>query len=75
MASNNRGQQRHLIRYDMAKLKNIAVKKVYQDRIQTWCQNHDMTTCEANITDLAKEILKEERSEDETVCMITNVLK
>jgi S-methylmethionine-dependent homocysteine/selenocysteine methylase len=56
MASNNRRHQGHLILYD------IAVKKVHKDIIQTQCQNHDMTTYEANITELAEEIHKEERN-------------
>jgi hypothetical protein len=40
--NNNKRQQGHLIRYDMANLREIAVKKEYQHRIQTWYQNYEM---------------------------------
>jgi hypothetical protein len=69
MASNIRRQQRHLISYDMAKLKDVAMKKKYHDRIQPWCQNYEMMTELANgnwttfktiITESAEGMLKGE---------------
>jgi hypothetical protein len=34
--------QGHLIRYDVAKLQDMAMKKVCENRIETRCQNHEL---------------------------------
>jgi hypothetical protein len=71
VTSNSRRQQGHLIKYDLAKLKDIEVKKVFQNRIETRCQNRELmkelandnwTTNKAIIRELTEKTVKEERS-------------
>jgi hypothetical protein len=82
-SKNNRRQQAHLIRYDVAKLQDMTVKKVCQNRIETWCQNHELMKELASDTgpqvkqlyQPAEEVDKRREVRAKTVGMIKNVLK